>query len=64
MSYRCTHLSDLPIPSNLIQLSFINKFRSLDKSEYQKIIFLFLNQDICSGCSKEPSQYDGSVEHS
>ena len=28
----------------------------LDKSAYQKIIFLFLNQNICCGYSKEPSQ--------
>ena len=27
-----------------------------DKNEYLKIIFLFLNQNICCGCSKEPSQ--------
>ena len=26
------------------------------KSELLKFIFLFLNQDICSGCLKEPSQ--------
>ena len=25
--------------------------------------FLFLNQNICCGCSKEPSQWDGSFEH-
>ena len=29
----------------------------------RKIIFLFLNQNICCGCSKEPSQWDGSFEH-
>ena len=28
----------------------------LVKSVYQKIIFLFLNQNICCGHSKEPSQ--------
>ena len=28
-----------------------------------KIIFLFLDQNICCGCSKEPSQWDGSFEH-
>ena len=28
----------------------------LVKSAYQKIIFLFLNQNICCGYSKEPSQ--------
>ena len=30
--------------------------RTLVKSAYQKIIFLFLNQNICYGYSKEPSQ--------
>ena len=29
----------------------------------QKLIFLFLNQNICCGYSKEPSQWDGSIEH-
>ena len=29
----------------------------------RKIIFLFLNQNICCGYSKEPSQWDGSFEH-
>ena len=27
------------------------------------LFFLFLNQDICCGCSKEPSQLDDSFEH-
>ena len=27
-------------------------------------MFLFLNQNICCGYSKEPSQWDGSFEHS
>ena len=29
----------------------------------RKIVFLFLNQNICCGYSKEPSQWDGSFEH-
>ena len=33
------------------------------KSVYQKLIFLCLNQNICCGYSKEPSQWDGSFEH-
>ena len=33
------------------------------KSVPKKIIFLFLNQNICCGYSKEPSQGDGSFEH-
>ena len=32
-------------------------------SEYQKVIFLFLNQNIRCEYSKEPSQWDGSFEH-
>ena len=28
-----------------------------------KLFFLFLNQNICCGCSKEPSRWDGSFEH-
>ena len=28
-----------------------------------KLFFLFLNQNICCGCSKERSQCDGSFEH-
>ena len=31
-------------------------FRPPDKRAYWKIIFLFLNQNICCGYSKEPSQ--------
>ena len=29
----------------------------------ENLIFLFLNQNICCGYSKEPSQWDGSFEH-
>ena len=29
----------------------------------KNLIFLFLNQNICCGYSKEPSQWDGSFEH-
>ena len=29
----------------------------------KNVIFLFLNQNICCGYSKEPSQWDGSFEH-
>ena len=29
----------------------------------QKLIFLFLNQNICCGYSKEPSQWDGFFKH-
>ena len=28
-----------------------------------KLFFLLLNKNICCGCSKEPSQWDGSFEH-
>ena len=33
-----------------------SKDRPLVKSAYQKLTFLFLNQNICCGYSKEPSQ--------
>ena len=29
----------------------------------KKLVFLFLNQNICCGYTKEPSQWDGSFEH-
>ena len=29
----------------------------------RKLFFLFLNQNICCGCSKEPSRRDNSFEH-
>ena len=37
--------------------------RPPDKSALLKIILLFLNQNICCGYLKEPSQWDGSFEH-
>ena len=39
------------------------RIRPPDKSAYWKILFLFHNQNICSGYSKEPSQRDSSIEH-
>ena len=33
------------------------------KKAYQKLICLFLKQNICCGYSKEPSQWDSSFEH-
>ena len=38
-------------------------FRPIVKTAYSKLFFLFLNQNICCGYSKEPSQLDGSFEH-
>ena len=40
-------------------------YRTLVKSAYRKLLFLFLNQNIslCCGYSKEPSQCDCSFEH-
>ena len=38
----------------------VNKLQALRN---RKILFLFLNQNICCGYSKEPSQWDGSFEH-
>ena len=31
--------------------------------KHKKWIFLFPDQNICGGCSKEPSQRDSSFEH-
>ena len=43
------------------QVNYISAFMyfvglKLSKSAYQNIIFLLLNQNICCGYSKEPSQ--------
>ena len=37
--------------------------RTLVKSAHPNFFFLFLNQNICCGYSKETSQWDGSFEH-
>ena len=44
-------------------LSFESAYRPLDKVHNEKLIFLFLNQNICCGYSKELSQWDGTFEH-
>ena len=38
-------------------------YRPVDRVCNQNLIFLFLNQKICCGWSKELSQWDGSFEH-
>ena len=48
--------------SNSIYLIYI--YRPPDKSVIENILFLFLNQNVCYGYSKETSQRDGSIEHS
>ena len=48
--------------SNMLPIS-VSYSRPPDKSVYWNIIFLFLNQNICCGYSKEPSQWDCSFEH-
>ena len=57
------HLRDALIIkiNQLVNDSVTSPFRV--KSVYQKIFFFFLNQNICCGYSKEPSQWDGSFEH-
>ena len=37
--------------------------RPPDRAGTEKLVFSFLNQNICCGYSKEPSQWDGSFEH-
>ena len=39
---------------NCCETKVLILYRPLVKSAYQKIIYLFLNQNICCGCSKEP----------
>ena len=48
---------------NMTHLAYYYYYIPPDKSAYLKIIFLFFNQNICCGYSKEPSQLDGSFEH-
>ena len=43
--------------------NFLIRILSLVKSVYKKIFFLFLNENIRCGYSKEPSHRDGSFEH-
>ena len=38
-------------------------FGNMPLVQNRKIIFLFLNQNICCGYSKEPSEPDGPFEH-
>ena len=45
------------------QSGLYNMPQSLFYSQVVKIFFLFLNQNICCGYSKEPSRWDGSFEH-
>ena len=40
------------LPFNIMS----KRFSPLVESVYQEIIYLFLNQNVCCGCSKEPSQ--------
>ena len=39
-----------------IKFKILQELRPLDKSTQLKIIFLFLQQNICCGHSEEPSQ--------
>ena len=52
-----------PLLSTMADLRKSQTVRALVKMCNRKIIFLFLNQNICCGYSKEPSQRDGSFEH-
>ena len=55
----------LPAMSILSEKSFThNHYTGLQiRVPTGKLFFLFLDQNICCGCSKEPSQWDGSFEH-
>ena len=45
------------------KILIILRWKFLIKVRNRKITFLFFNQNICWGYSKEPSQWDGSFEH-
>ena len=57
---KCSKIRTFTVSINFILLIEI---RTLAKSAYQKVIFLFLNQNICCGYSKEVSRWNGSFKH-
>ena len=63
----CHHSASLVMPNRdrffNPSLTLMIDSRSSVKSGYRKIIFKLLNQIICCGYSKEPSQWDNSFEH-
>ena len=65
MTCECKHLQLCFFVSNF--LDFFPIFRANAGLQIRvhnwKLFFLFLNQNICCGYSKEPSQWDGSFEH-
>ena len=69
ISIKSTKIKFIPIlPKQMAAIQIFQSVipdmvRPLVKSAYQKNYFLFLNQNICCGYSKEPSQWDGSFEH-
>ena len=56
-------------PQNLITCTctcskmYVHVFTPLDKSVSLKINFLISKQNVCCGCSKDPSQGDDSFQH-
>ena len=60
-----TYLSK-PGPQLLVKIMFTGQTCELTRTlgvRNENLIFLFLNQNICCGYSKEPSQWDGPFEH-
>ena len=53
----------LPVYKNNRIASLLCIFETIIRVRTKQIFFLFLNQNICCGYSKEPSQWDGSFEH-
>ena len=47
----------------MIHIEIINQSGHYLRVPTKKLIFLFLNQNICCGYSKEPYQRDGCFEH-
>ena len=50
-------------PFWLINMAFHRPPQTQLRVRNGKLFFLFLNQNICCGYSKEPSRGDGSFEH-
>ena len=49
---------------NMLKIVHLSRSsRTLVRVRNENLIFLFLNQNICCGYSKEPSQWDYSFEH-
>ena len=53
----------LPLSHHAPQVNGLKGDKASRWLHFWKLFFLFLNQNMCCGYSKEPSQWDGSFEH-